>query len=172
MAVSERYIVIFSRASHRTRNCEGCPVLARVIVFFTLLPLVEIAVLVWIASHTSVLFVIGLVLATGLVGAWLVRHQGWHTLARISADLDAGRMPAESLLDGLLVLAAAVLLIVPGVLSDLVAIAILFPPSRRALKSFAWQRMQVGSMRARSPGAADFDGDRIIDVQVIDSPPR
>jgi UPF0716 protein FxsA len=80
-------------------------------------------------------------------------------------------MPAESLLDGLLVMAAAVLLIVPGVLSDLVAIAILFPPSRRILKNFARQRMQMSGTRT-GERSADFDRERIIDVRVIDSPPR
>jgi UPF0716 protein FxsA len=141
-------------------------------LLFTLLPMLEIALLVWIGMQTSVWFVLALVIGTGILGAALARYQGWQTVRRISADLDMGRMPGESLLDGLLVLLAALLLIMPGVLSDLAAIGLLFPPSRRALKGFVRRRLQA-RMVAMHHGHAGpaFDGDQIIDVRVVNSPP-
>ncbi len=140
---------------------------ARLFLLFTLLPLVEIAVLVWLASRTSGLFVLGLVIGTGFLGAWLARHQGLQAWRRIASEVDGGRMPGESLLDGLLVLLAAFLLILPGLLSDVLAIALLFPPTRKALK--AWARH---SFRARvvTTRFGTYDHDEIIDVKVIDSP--
>jgi UPF0716 protein FxsA len=145
--------------------------LPRLVLLFTLLPIVEIVVLVWIAGRTSLVFVLGLVVATGLVGAWLVRHQGWRTLRRISDDLDHGIMPAESLTDGLLVLVAALLLIMPGVLSDALAIALLFPPSRKLIKAFVRRRLQVRLRRAdAAPSAWNVHPDRIIDVRVVNRP--
>jgi UPF0716 protein FxsA len=151
---------------------EGRFVFARLLfLLFTLLPVVEIALLVWIGMQTSVLFVLGLVIGTGILGAGLARYQGLQTLRRISADLESGRMPGESLVDGLLVLLAAFLLILPGVLSDLVAIALLFPPTRWALKGFVRRRLQARMVAIRY-GRAGFDADQIIDVRVVESPPR
>ena len=117
--------------------------LARLALLFTLLPIIEIAVLVWIAGRTSLWFVLGLVIATGLLGAWLVRQQSWQTMRRISADVNRGQMPTESLTDGMLVLLAALLLIMPGVLSDVLAISLLFPPTRRMFKAFLRRRLQA-----------------------------
>lgn len=143
--------------------------LARLFLLFTLVPVVEIVLLVWIANRTSVPAVLAFVVGTGILGAWLARRQGFQTLRRISADLEAGRAPAQSMLDGLLVFIAAVLLVVPGLLTDLVAILLLFPPSRRVVKSLLGRRMQV---RAAAGGHARFAHDEIIDVKVIEAPSR
>ena len=140
-------------------------------LLLTLLPVVEIALLVWIGTQTSVMFVLALVIGAGILGSLLARYQGWQTMRRISADLELGRMPGESLMDGFLVLLAALLLIVPGVLSDVVAILLLFPPSRWVLKGIVRRRLQA-RMVAMHHIRADFDADQIIDVQVVDSPPR
>jgi UPF0716 protein FxsA len=143
--------------------------LARFFLLFTLVPVVEIALLAWIASRTSLAAVLALVVGTGILGAWLARRQGFRTLRRISADLEAGRAPAAAMVDGVLVFVAAVLLVVPGVLTDVVAILLLFPPSRRVVKSFLGRRVQV---RAATRGYERFDHDEIIDVKVIEAPSR
>jgi UPF0716 protein FxsA len=144
-------------------------VLARLFLLFTLVPVVEIVLLVWIAKATSIPAVLAFVVGTGILGAWLARRQGFQTLRRISADLEAGRAPTQSMLDGLLVFVAAVLLVVPGLLTDLVAIVLLFPPSRRVVKSLVGRRMQV---RTSTSGHARFAHDEIIDVKVIEAPSR
>jgi UPF0716 protein FxsA len=147
--------------------------LGRLFLLLILVPAIEIVLLAWIARATSVLFVLGLVIGTGLVGAWLARHQGLQTLRRISADVEAGQMPAESLVDGLLILLAAVLLIVPGLLTDVAALVLLFPPSRRAAKALLRRRLQarVISTRYQAFGSPS-EHDEIIDVKVIENPPR
>jgi UPF0716 protein FxsA len=146
-------------------------VFTRLFLLLALLPVVEIVVLVWIATKTSPLFVFGLIIGTGVLGAWLARHQGLQSLRRIQAEVAAGRMPAEALVDGMLVLVAAVLLIIPGLLSDVMAIALLFPPSRNVLKGLVRRRLRMRVVTMHSvPTASGHD--EIIDVKVIDSPPR
>src|SRR5262245_24283747 len=154
-----------------TSFCEELPVLARLFLLLILLPVLEIVVLVWLATKTSALFVIALVLGMGVLGTALARHQSAQTLRRISDQVSAGQMPADSLLDGLLVFVAAVLLILPGVLSDVLAILLLFPPSRRFLKSVV-RRQFAARVVSVHYGAdpAGFQRDRIIDVKVLDSP--
>jgi UPF0716 protein FxsA len=150
-------------------------VLARLFLLLTLVPVIEIVLLVWITQSIplptaqALLLVLALVIGAGMLGAWLARRQGLQTLRRISADLEAGRVPAESMLDGLLVFVAAVLLVIPGLLTDLVAIVLLFPPSRRLVKSLVGRRMQV---RAAASRQTRFAHDEIIDVKVIEAPSR
>jgi UPF0716 protein FxsA len=146
-------------------------VLSRLFLLFTLLPIVEIVLLVWLADKTSVPFVLGLVVVTGLVGVALVRYQGWVSMRRISADLERGKMPAEPLVDGVLVLLAAALLILPGVLSDALAIALLFPPTRRLVKALFRRGFQARVVRiVPTDHGFDVPADRIIDVRVVEGP--
>ena len=92
------------------QNLGRSAVLARLFLLLMLLPVVEIALLVWITQSIplppgeALLVVLGFVVGAGVLGAWLARRQGFQTLRRISADLEAGRPPTESMLDGLLVL--------------------------------------------------------------------
>ena len=152
---------------------------ARLFLLLTLLPLVEIVVLAWIGSKTSWAAVVGLVLGTGLAGAWIVRRQGWRTMRRIPAHLPAGRRPPAAMFDGLLVFVAGLLLIMPGVLSDVAAMLLLLPVTRDLVKRYLryrFSRRMAGSFTShRTAGSLasrdDIRRDQIIDVRVIESPP-
>lgn len=148
--------------------------LFRLLLLFTLLPLIELTLLAWLSAHTdwrlTVLFVVG----TGVLGAWLIRSQGWRAWRRIRDELAAGQMPADAIQDGLLILVAGLLLITPWVLTDLAGVLLLLPPVRRFVRSSLRRRFQV-RFEMRSFGSAgstcpnDF---RSRDDQVIDVPPR
>jgi len=132
-------------------------VLFRLLLLFTLLPLVELTLLVWLSAHTdwrlTMLFVIG----TGVLGAWLIRSQGWRAWRRIRDELARGQMPTDSIQDGLLILIAGLLLITPGVLTDVVGVLLLVPPLRRFIRTWLksrWQgRLQVYSFRGPGRGS-------------------
>ena len=89
---------------------------------------------------------IGLIMGTGIVGAWLARQQGISTLARLRRDLDEGRLPAEPIIDGVLILLAAAVLIAPGVLTDLMGFICLVPACRRLLKYYLKKKFE-GAVR-------------------------
>ena len=147
-------------------------------LLFTVVPLVELGLLIWIGTRTSVWFTLGLVILTGLVGAALARWQGWRTATRIRKDLQLGRMPADAMLDAALIFVAGVVLITPGVLTDAAGFALLVPPLRRVVKRrlVAWltRNFEVHSARFASSVKNFTDGppdqahaeSRIIDVQV------
>lgn len=104
--------------------------LARLALVLVAVPLVELALLVWLGRRIGFLPTVALVLVTGVLGAALARHQGLATLARFRAALDARRLPHRELVDGVLILAAAILLITPGVLTDTAGFLLLVPPLR------------------------------------------
>src|SRR5690606_32283775 len=108
--------------------------LGRLFLLFTLGPLVELALLLYVADKVGWWVTLATVIGTGLLGAWLVRREGWLAWERITRDINAGRVPADAMIDGLLVFGGGVLLISPGVLSDLLGIALVFPPTRKLIR--------------------------------------
>ena len=111
------------------------PVLLKLFLLFVVLPLVELTLLLLLADATDWWVALLLVIATGLLGAWLSQRQGWRTWVRIRQELVQGRMPADALFDGVLILIAGILLLTPGLLSDLVGISLLVPVCRRFYKA-------------------------------------
>jgi UPF0716 protein FxsA len=127
-------------------------VLLRLFALFTIVPLIELAGLVWLSGKISLPATLALIVATGLAGAWLLRHQTWQTFRRVQADLGAGRVPADALLDGLLMIVAGVLLISPGFVTDLAALLLLFPPTRRLCKAYLASRLAARVVFTGTPG--------------------
>src|SRR4051812_30563398 len=98
--------------------------------------IVEIAVFVQVAHAIGVLSALGLLVLVSVVGAYLTKHEGFVVLRRLRAQLDAGRVPAAELVDGVLVLAAGVLLLVPGFVTAGLGLLLLFPPTRALFRAF------------------------------------
>ena len=148
--------------------------LLRLLLLFTLVPLVELSILIWIASRTDPWFTVGLVLVTGVLGATLARWQGTRCWLRVHEELAAGRVPGSPLLDALMILVAGALLVTPGVLTDLLGFSLLTPWFRNVMRRWLKRRYQarldvLSSMHGVPPGAA-APGDEIIDVRVLDPP--
>jgi UPF0716 protein FxsA len=145
-------------------------------LLFTIVPLVELTILVWIGGQTEWWVPIVLVIGTGIVGAALARWQGWQVLQRIRADAAVGRMPADALIDGFLILLAGILLVTPGVMTDFFGVALLIPPLRAVVKRAvtAWIKRNIEVRVGRAPsefwsrtGATDSRRDEIIDARVV-----
>ena len=108
---------------------------------FTLIPVVELYVLIKVGSVIGALNTILLVILTGASGAYLARLQGLQTMFRVRARLQQGEMPAEDLLDALIILAAGIVLLTPGFLTDIAGLLLLLPVTRRKFKK--WLRRNL-----------------------------
>ncbi len=106
----------------------------RLFLLFTIIPVVELAILIRLGTAIGVFPTIAIVVLTGMAGAYLARTQGFSVLAKIRARMAEGAFPAEELLDGLLVLAAGIVLITPGILTDITGFFLLVPRTRRMAK--------------------------------------
>ncbi|MGE3637264.1 MAG: FxsA family protein [Pirellulales bacterium] len=145
-------------------------------LLFTVVPVVELVLLVWLGGQTVWWLPVLLVIADGLAGALLWRWQGIRTLVRIREEMAAGRMPADALVDGLLIFFAGGLLITPGMITDVAGFALLIPPIRAVVKRFAkaWFVRHVEVRTAAfygngSPSSRSPHSDEIIDARVIQS---
>lgn len=119
------------------------------------LPVVEIALFVKSAQWIGILPTIVLAIAAGMVGLAMVKRQGLETTLRARAQLDRGEMPVAEVFDGICLAVAGGLLFLPGFFSDFVAIALLLPPVRHALR--AWLSGHVTTV-ARHPGTGSGTG--------------
>ena len=120
--------------------------LGRLVLLFTIVPLAEVYILIKIGSHIGGFNTILLVVLTAGLGAWLARLQGLRTLRQIQSSLSQGQIPAEELIDGVLILAGGILLVTPGVLTDLFALGLLFSYPRTYFKR--WLRRRFDRMMA------------------------
>jgi len=143
---------------------------ARLLLLFTVVPLVELYLLIRLGRATSAGTAVAVVIGTGLLGAVLARREGLRCWLEIRRRLAAGQMPADALIDALLVLAAGTLLITPGLLTDAAGLLLLLPPTRarvRArLKRWFGSRFVIVDFpgaRPRSPGGAE-----VIDVEATE----
>lgn len=108
--------------------------LLRLIVLFTVFPLIELFLLIEIGRLIGALNTVLIVVATAILGASLAKREGLVTWSKIRMNLSQGRMPAEELFDGLLILIAGVVLITPGLITDTFGFLLLIRPTRRFFK--------------------------------------
>jgi UPF0716 protein FxsA len=98
-----------------------------------LVPLVEIYFLIQVGRVIGAVPTIALVVFTALLGAMLLRFQGWTTLQRTRLSMAQGQVPAIEMMEGVLLLFAGILLLIPGFFTDAIGFLLLVPPLRRAL---------------------------------------
>jgi UPF0716 protein FxsA len=136
------------------------------LLLFTVLPVVELMLLIEIGRAIDVGPTIALVLLTGAVGAALARHQGLRTLRRIREDLAQGVMPAAELVNGLMILLAGAALVTPGVITDAVGFALLIPPVRALVRRRLAERFERRITVLHPPTAGPTGGEQdFIDVE-------
>lgn len=115
---------------------------ARLLGLFTVVPLVELYILIKIGRLLGALPTVLIVVGTGIVGASLARQQGARVWWEIQREMEVGRFPADRMVDGLLLLVAGAVLITPGVLTDLLGFAILIPVTRAPIRHWLQKRLR------------------------------
>ncbi|MBS4537393.1 FxsA family protein [Clostridium sp. D2Q-11] len=110
--------------------------LGKLILLFTLTPIVELYILFQIAKVTSFSATLLLVLLTGIAGAYLAKSEGKIIITRIKTEINQGRMPGNELINGLCVLIGGAFLLTPGILTDVVGFSLVIPMTRTIFKAY------------------------------------
>ena len=110
---------------------------ARLLLVFILVPLADLFLLIVLSRYITIPATIGLVIVSGIIGAWLAKNQIGRVGMRIRNRLTQNQMPGDLLTDGGMILFAAGLLITPGLLTDLLGFSLLIPACRNWYKSWA-----------------------------------
>ena len=112
----------------------------RLALLFIGLPLLELYILIKIGSYLGAFLTIGLVIFTALLGLLLARFEGLRTLHQIRQSLSQGIVPAEEMVDSVLIFVGGVLFVVPGVITDFAALVLLIPFTRTIFKRWLRRR--------------------------------
>ena len=141
--------------------------LIRLILLFTIVPLLELSLLLRIGDWLGAGPTLGLVLGTGFVGAWLARREGVRAWSAVQEQLARGQVPGRELLNAVLVLLAGVVLITPGILTDAVGFILMTAPGRNWVANRIRKRLEASVEAARigeetDPG--EPGGGRIIEL--------
>ena len=110
--------------------------LFKLFLAFTLIPIIELYLLIEVGTIIGALNTVILVIVTGFAGAWLARLQGMQTMIRVRSSLQQGIMPAEELMDALLIFMAGIVLLTPGFVTDAAGLLLLIPETRNYFKRF------------------------------------
>ena len=129
------------------------------------IPLFEIYLLIKIGSVIGALTTVSVIILTAIVGAVLLRQQGAATMTRYLVTLQRGELPANEILEGVILLVGGVLLLTPGFLTDVLGFFCLLPQSRKAIVNAVWSRITVNASR-NSHRSADRGG-RVIEGEII-----
>jgi UPF0716 protein FxsA len=104
--------------------------LGKLILLFTVVPIIELYILIQIGNQIGALNTILLVFITGVVGAFLAKSEGSHIIRNIKKDMAGGKMPADELINGLCVLIGGALLLTPGIFTDVFGFVLVIPFTR------------------------------------------
>jgi UPF0716 protein FxsA len=125
----------------------------KLLIAFTVIPAVELYLLVSLGQWIGPLSTVLLIVLTGLFGAALAKQEGTAVLRQLREDLGRGLPPASHLVEGVMVLAGGLLLLTPGLLTDLTGFSLIIPFSRRLI-SPPLTRYLAGKMKLRVTAAA------------------
>ncbi|HUQ54241.1 FxsA family protein [Lentzea sp.] len=129
----------------------------------------EVAVMVAVGNAIGGLWMIALLLVGTLVGLSLVRRQGAHAVAALRESVLRRQQPHQEMADGMLIAAAGALIMVPGFLSDVVALFLLFPPTRRIVSRRVARRAEAAALKFEHERR--FGAGQVVEGEVVDAEP-
>jgi UPF0716 protein FxsA len=156
----------------------------RLFLLFTVVPLVELYLLIAIGRILGPVATIGLVVVTGAVGAWFARLEGARVVRRWQESMARQQLPKDGVIDGFLIFIGGLMLITPGILTDIAGLSMVMPPTRRVIAGFvrAWFARQIaaGRVQVYAPGdngapgrpqeVIEIEGEVVEVVEVVEKP--
>ena len=141
---------------------------SRLLLFFIFIPIIELYLLIQLGSRIGFAPTLGLIVLTGILGASLARQQGLSTLARIQNELKNGRPPTDELIEGAMIVVGGIVLLTPGILTDLFGFALMLPKFRKSIAS-SLKKSFSGNFSTHTPKKEKEDSfknsrDDVIDV--------
>ncbi|MBO8167671.1 MAG: FxsA family protein [Thermoanaerobacteraceae bacterium] len=112
------------------------------LALFIVIPAIELALLIKLGQVIGVLGTFALIVLTGVVGVTLAKQQGLMVLSVIRQQLEAGIMPSDALIEGLLILGGSLFLITPGLLTDITGFLTLIPLTRALMREYLKKRFR------------------------------
>ncbi|MHB1125511.1 MAG: FxsA family protein [Bacillota bacterium] len=125
----------------------------KLLLIFIVVPILELLVLIEVGQRIGIAYSLLIIVITGFAGVTLAKHQGFLVLNLLQQKMSRGEMPADEIVDGLLILAGALLLLTPGLITDSFGFLAIIPPTRlylrKIIKGILWGYLVTGKIRFR-----------------------
>ena len=129
-------------------------------LLFIGLPALEIFLLIIIGGQVGALNTVALIFLTAIIGIYFAKLQGIHTLKSGMVNLYQNKMPVYEMMSGASIAIAALLLIIPGFLTDLIGFLLLIPFTRKIFFKLAFKNKPMTDIKKQ---------DDAIDGEIIDN---
>jgi len=138
------------------------------ILLFTILPALELVLLIKIGTHIGVTSTLFIIIFTGVLGAYLARLQGFLALQKIQAELARGVLPSVELMDGLMILVGGVVLLTPGFITDTLGFLLLIPWTRALIKKWLSKKFEHMIAKGQIVSSNSFQrpGEKYDDIDI------
>jgi len=143
-------------------------VFRNLLLIFLIVPIIEIYLLIQVGSIIGALPTVALVVLTAVIGAGLLRVQGFATLKRIQETIARGEVPAIEMLEGAMLLFGGALLLTPGFFTDTIGFICLIPQLRRPLLLWALKKGVIVNVGGNKPGPQHHHGPRTLEGEYWD----
>lgn len=104
-----------------------------------IVPSLELALLIWAGSKLGLFATMAIIVATGLIGAFLAKKQGIKAIKDIQTGMNNFQAPGEQLINAAFILVGGVLLLTPGFISDAIGFTMLFGPTQKIYKPLIYR---------------------------------
>jgi UPF0716 protein FxsA len=121
--------------------------ISRIVILLIAAAAAELYVLIQLGQRFGLGSTLLLIVATALTGTWLARREGVGVWSRFQEALAHGKKPDAEILDGVIIMASAALLLLPGILSDIVGLFGLLPFTRPILRKELARRLKSRGMQ-------------------------
>ena len=150
---------------------------AKLLLLFIIVPIIELMLLLKVGELIHFWPTIGIIVVTGVLGAELVKRQGREALSGVTQKMQQGELPKDDLVKGILVFVAGVLLVTPGILTDITGFLLLSPPVQRIVqrelkKRFAGHLQVLGADGKAAPNVQVYQSTPWTQGDVIDVNPE
>lgn len=129
--------------------------LSKLFILFITVPLIELYTLITIGKTIGAFNTFALVIGTGALGAYLAKREGFAVWAKIQTELKEGNLPKNELIDGVLLFVAGVVLITPGVFTDIFGLILLTPQGRAIVRGYLSKHFK-GGVSIQTAGSQPF----------------
>ncbi len=128
----------------------------RLIALFTIMPFIELFLLIKLGQYIGAGYTLLIVLVTGIAGAYLAKGQGINVLRRIQLEMHGGRLPGNHIIDGLCILIGGIMLLAPGLITDTIGFLLVIPGTRFLIRE--WLKTRLLNMINKGQVIFRWDG--------------
>ncbi len=111
-------------------------------LLFTIVPLLELSLLIELGKKIGLYSTLLIVISTGILGAYLAKQQGFAIIRKIQTSIQQSILPADPLLEGAMILAGGILLLTPGLITDSIGFVLLLPVTREPLRDYIKRKLR------------------------------